>query len=107
MKKTLLAAGVALALLGGVGAASADAGIAISIGDGYHHNHWRHHDRDYYRHTGGHYWWHNRWYDYQPAGYFYVASPYPYEHTYWRTHWRNTGHCRDWNNDGFCDRRRY
>ena len=97
MKKTLLAAGVALAVLGcAVAPASADVGVGISIGTGYHH-HYRNHR---------HYWWHNRWYDYQPAGYYYVAPPYPYEHTYWRTHWRDSGHCRDWNRDGWCDYRR-
>jgi len=95
MKKTLLAVSVALAVLGGVGAAGyalADPDDHATMGD-------RDHDRD---HPVHHWWWHHRWYDTRPAGYFYVAPPYPYEHPYWHRHWRRYHHCRDWDNDGDC-----
>jgi hypothetical protein len=78
MKNLLLAAGVALAVFGGVNAASADRiSVGINVGQPYHH-----------------YWWHNRWYNAQPAGYVYVAPPYAYGDPYWRSHWRYSGHCR-------------
>jgi hypothetical protein len=90
MKKTLLAAGVALAVLGGVGAAAANVAIGVAVGPGYHH------------HRVPHYWFRGRWYDTRPVGYYYVAPPYPYEHVYWRTHWQRYHHCRDWDHDGDC-----
>jgi hypothetical protein len=95
MKKTLLAAGVALGVLaGGVGTASADVGFYVGVNDrdGYYRHHHHHH-----------YWWRGRWYDYQPSGYYYMSPPYPYYHSYWRRHWRQSYHCRDWDRDGDCD----
>lgn len=87
MRKLLLAASVAMIALGGVGTASAN---SVTLGVTLGHPH---HD---------HYWWHGRWYDERPAGYIYVAPPYPYEHPYWRTHWRHYHHCRDFDRDGDC-----
>jgi hypothetical protein len=109
MKKTLLAASVALAVIGGVGAA----GYALADPDDHpamsdHDNdHAGDRDRDHSgdrdrNHVVRHWWWHHRWYDTQPAGYVYVAPPYPYEHPYWHRHWRRYHHCRDWDNDGDC-----
>ena len=97
MKKTLLAAGVALAVVGGAAAASADVGVGITVGSpGYHHHH---------GHRISHYWFHDRWYDYRPTGYVYVAPPHPYYDVYWKKDWRRYHHCRDWDHDGDCDYR--
>jgi hypothetical protein len=96
MKKTLLAAGVALAVLGGVGSATAQVAVGVTFGHpGYYHRH--------------HYWWHGRWYGYRPYGYYYVAPPYPYygayystyRHPYYRHYYRGY-RCRDWDRDGDC-----
>ena len=89
MKNALLVASVALAVLGGIPAAApamADS-LSVTIGNNHPTRHW---------------WWHHRWYDTQPVGYHYVAPPYPYEHPYWRAHWKNSHHCRDWDKDGDC-----
>src|SRR5580765_2184117 len=97
MRKTLLAAGVALAVLGGVGAAEAQVAVGVTFGaHPYYHRH--------------HYWWHGRWYGYRPYGYYYVAPPYPYYgayyssygHPYYHRYYRGYRHCRDWDRDGDC-----
>jgi hypothetical protein len=89
MKRLLLAASVAALALGGIASTPASADeVSIGVTVGPHHHH--------------HYWWHGRWYDDRPYGYYYVAPPYPYEHPYWRAHWRTYHHCRDYDHDGDC-----
>ncbi|HEV2561747.1 MAG TPA: hypothetical protein VGT78_06365 [Rhizomicrobium sp.] len=102
MKKALLAASIALAVMGGTASfALADPDDHATTSDSDRDHSTADRDRD---HTAvvHHWWWHHRWYDTQPAGYVYVAPPHPYEDAYWHKHWRRYHHCRDWDQDGDC-----